>query len=85
MNFPILSSLILLPTIGALFILASKSNYKSNFQTNKYIILRVGLRLTQQPKEIIQKPEEVTKDIETKPLKSAKDWGRASNDPRNKS
>ena len=39
MNFPILSSLILLPTIGALFILASKSNYKSNFQTNKYVAL----------------------------------------------
>ena len=39
----------------------------------------------EEPKEIIQKPEEVTKDKETKPLKSAKDWGRASNDPRNKS
>ena len=39
----------------------------------------------EETKEIIQKPEEVTKDIETKPLKSAKDWGRASNDPRNKS
>ncbi len=35
--------------------------------------------------EAIQKPEEVTKVEETKPLKSAKDWGRASNDPRNKS
>ena len=36
-------------------------------------------------KEVIQRPEEVTKIEETKPLKSAKDWGRASNDPRNKS
>ena len=42
-------------------------------------------KTTEEPKEIIQKPEEVTKDKETKPLKSAKDWGRASNDPRNKS
>ena len=32
-----------------------------------------------------QKPEEVKKVEEIKPLKSAKDWGRASNDPRNKS
>ena len=39
MNFPILSSLILLPTIGALFILVSKSNDKSNFKTSKYVAL----------------------------------------------
>ena len=39
MNFPILSSLILLPTIGALFILISKSNDKSNFKTSKYVAL----------------------------------------------
>jgi len=36
-------------------------------------------------KEDIQKPKEVAKVEEVKPLKSAKDWGRASNDPRNKS
>mgnify|MGYP001227848699 CR=1 FL=1 len=39
----------------------------------------------EESKEVIQKPEEVKKVEETKPLKSAKDWGRASNDPRNKS
>ena len=38
-----------------------------------------------EPKEAVQKPEEVSKVEELKPLKSAKDWGRASNDPRNKS
>ena len=38
-----------------------------------------------EPKEAVQKPEEVSKVEEIKPLKSAKDWGRASNDPRNKS
>ena len=51
----------------------------SNNITNEHEIKK------EEPKEIIQKPEEVTKDKETKPLKSAKDWGRASNDPRNKS
>ncbi len=39
----------------------------------------------EEPKEVVQKPEEVSKVEESKPLKSAKDWGRASNDPRNKS
>ena len=39
----------------------------------------------EESKEVIQKPEEIKKVEETKPLKSAKDWGRASNDPRNKS
>ncbi len=39
----------------------------------------------EEPKEVVQKPEEVSKVEEIKPLKSAKDWGRASNDPRNKS
>ena len=38
----------------------------------------------EEPKEVVQKPEEA-KVEEIKPLKSAKDWGRASNDPRNKS
>ena len=37
MNFPILSSLILLPTIGALFILFSRSS--SNYNSAKYISL----------------------------------------------
>jgi len=39
----------------------------------------------EEPKEVVQKLEEVAKVEEIKPLKSAKDWGRASNDPRNKS
>ena len=39
----------------------------------------------EEPKEAVQKPEEASKVEEIKPLKSAKDWGRASNDPRNKS
>ena len=41
MNFPILSSLILLPTIGALFILFSKSS-KDNYQSGKYISLFIS-------------------------------------------
>ena len=36
MNFPILSSLILLPTIGALFLLFSKDK---NWITTKYVAL----------------------------------------------
>ena len=39
MNFPILSSLILLPSIGALFILATRSNEKSNYRSAKYVAL----------------------------------------------
>ena len=39
----------------------------------------------EEPKKVVQKPEEISKVEEIKPLKSAKDWGRASNDPRNKS
>ena len=39
MNFPILSSLILLPSIGALFILLSKSKDQSNYQSSKYVAL----------------------------------------------
>ena len=39
MNFPILSSLILLPTIGALFILVAGSSEKSNFRSSKYVAL----------------------------------------------
>jgi len=42
MNFPILSSLILLPLIGALFILISRSSDKSNFQNSKYVGLFVS-------------------------------------------
>jgi len=34
--------------------------------------------------EKLNKPEEISKTEEVKPLKSAKEWGRASNDPRNK-
>ena len=37
MNFPILSSLILLPTIGGLFLLFSKN--KNNSNTIKYVAL----------------------------------------------
>ena len=42
MNFPILSSLILLPSIGALFILLSKSKDQSNYQSSKYVALFVS-------------------------------------------
>jgi len=42
MNFPILSSLILLPLIGALFILISRSSDKSNYQNSKYVALFVS-------------------------------------------
>ena len=42
MNFPILSSLILLPLIGALFILISRSTDKSNYQNSKYVALFVS-------------------------------------------
>ena len=38
MNFPILSYLILLPTIGALFIFFTKSNKENNI-TVKYVAL----------------------------------------------
>jgi len=42
MNFPILSSLILLPLIGALFILISRSSDKSHYQNSKYVALFVS-------------------------------------------
>ena len=42
MNFPILSSLILLPSIGALFILISKASEKTNYQSSKYVALFVS-------------------------------------------
>ena len=42
MNFPILSSIILLPSIGALFILLSKSKDQSNYQSSKYVALFVS-------------------------------------------
>ena len=38
MNFPILSSLILLPTIGALFLIFTKDKEENNF-TVKYVAL----------------------------------------------
>ena len=38
MNFPIISALILLPTIGSLFLIFSKSNDQSN-STIKYVAL----------------------------------------------
>jgi len=41
MNFPILSSLILLPAIGALFIFFSKTNSKK-YQSSKYVALFVS-------------------------------------------
>ena len=37
MNFPILSSLILLPSVGAFFIFITKSNESSNFNNAKYV------------------------------------------------
>ena len=42
MTFPILSSLILLPLIGGLFILLSRSSDKSNHQSSKYVALFVS-------------------------------------------
>ena len=42
MNFPILSSLILLPTIGAIFILFSKSS-KTKYESSKYLALFISL------------------------------------------
>ena len=42
MTFPILSSLILLPLIGGLFILLSRSSDKSNYQNSKYVALFVS-------------------------------------------
>ena len=42
MNFPILSSLILLPTIGAIFIFLSRSTKNSNFNNVKYVALFVS-------------------------------------------
>ena len=42
MNFPILSSLILLPTIGALFILFTKSS-SGKYQSAKYVALFISL------------------------------------------
>ena len=42
MNFPILSSLILLPSIGAFFLLFTKSN-KQNNKTVKYVALFTSL------------------------------------------
>ena len=42
MNFPILSSLILLPSIGALFILISRASEKTNYQSSRYVALFVS-------------------------------------------
>ena len=42
MNFPILSSLILLPTIGAIFILFTKPS-SEKYQTSKYVALFISL------------------------------------------
>ena len=39
MNFPILSSLILLPTVGAFFIFVTRSKEGSNFRSSKYVAL----------------------------------------------
>ena len=42
MNFPILSSLILLPLVGSLFILFIKDNDSKNYQNSKYVALFVS-------------------------------------------
>ena len=42
MDFPIISSLIILPTIGALFILFTKSS-NSKYQSSKYVALFISL------------------------------------------
>jgi len=41
-DFPILSSLILLPSIGALFILISRASEKTNYQSSRYVALFVS-------------------------------------------
>ena len=42
MNFPILSSLILLPLVGSLFVLFIKDNASKNYQNSKYVALFVS-------------------------------------------
>ena len=42
MNFPILSSLIILPVVGAIFILLTKSTEKNNYRSSKYLALFVS-------------------------------------------
>ena len=42
MDFPILSSIILLPIVGALFIILSRSSQSNNFQSSKYVALFVS-------------------------------------------
>ena len=42
MNFPILSSLILLPLIGSLFILVVENNALKNYQSSKYVAIFVS-------------------------------------------
>ena len=42
MNFPILSSLILLPLVGSLFVLFIKDNVSKNYQNSKYVALFVS-------------------------------------------
>ena len=42
MDFPILSSLILLPSIGALFILISRASEKTNYKSARYVALFVS-------------------------------------------
>jgi NADH-quinone oxidoreductase subunit M len=42
MNFPILSSLILLPLVGSLFVLFIKDNDSKNYQSSKYVALFVS-------------------------------------------
>ena len=42
MNFPILSSLILLPIVGSLFVLFIKDNASKNYQNSKYVALFVS-------------------------------------------
>ena len=41
MNFPILSSLIILPSLGALFLLFLKNDISSNYRSSKYVSLFV--------------------------------------------
>ena len=43
MNFPILSLLIILPTIGAIFLFFSKNRINENHQTHKHVALFTSL------------------------------------------
>ena len=60
MNFPILSSLILLPLVGSLFVLFIKDNASKNYQNSKYVALFVSLSRRGILEEIIESKDQLT-------------------------